>query len=83
MRGFQFRSSLKSDSCLRPSAEHMSACEASGLTREKTSRTQGNIQYKHTHILHYSSVRREDLAKKLIENTKENSFLQIHVQKLR
>ena len=43
MRGFRFR--LRR-SCLRPSAEHVSACgrrnEASRRTREKTSDTQGN-----------------------------------------
>ena len=44
MRGFRFRSSL-CRSCLRPSAEHVSACcrrnEAPRRTRDKTCGTQG------------------------------------------
>ena len=60
MRGFRFRS--KSDpheklrpSCLRPSAEHVSACgrrnEAPRRTREKTSGTQGTHHNKRCIIL--------------------------------
>ena len=45
MRGFRFRSSVLR-SCLRPSAEHVSACgrrnEAPRCTRGKTAGTQGS-----------------------------------------
>ena len=81
MRGFRFRS--KSDpheklrpSCLRPSAEHVSACgrrnEAPRRTREKTSGTQGTHHNKSCIILVFNfswllQASQEKLKKTLVQ----------------
>ena len=66
MRSFRFRSSLKSDpreklrrSCLRPSAEHVSACgnetKLPVAREKKTSSIQVNIQHPRFDIRHPTS----------------------------